>query len=250
MNIVAITQARMSSSRLPGKVLKEIHGKTLLQIHFERVSKSKLITHHILATSSKQTDDVIENFAIVNKIRFFRGDENNVLLRFIECLKLIDEIDYIVRLTADCPLIDAELIDDCIRMINNQKLDYVSNCVEPTFPDGLDVEVFTCNAIQKAYMEATLDSDKEHVTPYIWRNSNIKGGSLFKACTLKNKIDYSNIRLTVDEITDFELISELIKKIGSDKPWNKYVDEVKVERNITNQQLKRNEGYKISLTKD
>lgn len=250
MIIVAITQARMSSSRLPGKVLKEVSGKSLVKIHFERVSKSKCITEHILATSNSSADDALEKFAKENKVKYFRGDENNVLERFIECLKSFDKVDYVVRLTADCPLVDADLIDACINLIREKKLDYVSNCIEPTFPDGIDIEVFTYDAIQKAHREATLKSDKEHVTPYIWRNSNLKNGTLFKAYTLKCENDYSKVRLTVDEPLDFDLIVELVNKFGTNEPWLTYANYVLTHSSILNQSIKRNEGYIKSLKKD
>lgn len=250
MNVIAITQARMSSTRLPGKVLKTINGKELIKIHIERVSKSKLISQHILATSNKSTDDALEIFAQRNSIEFFRGDENNVLKRYVDCLANLSDVDYIVRLTADCPLIDAEVVDECIKLIIENKLDYVSNCIEPTFPDGIDVEVFTLKSIVKAFNETTLNSDKEHVTPYIWRNSDIKGGSLFKAMTLKNNKDYSKVRLTVDEPQDFELVKNLIEEFGIEKSWKLYADHVLQNKITLNSNFTRNKGYQKSLEND
>lgn len=250
MNVIAITQARMASTRLPGKVLKLADGKELVKIHFERVSKSKFISKHILATSQNLADDNLETFAKRNGIELFRGDENDVLKRFVDCIENLSNVDYVVRLTADCPLIDAMVIDECIELIIKNKLDYVSNCLEPTFPDGIDVEIFTYNSLLRAHKESTLNSDKEHVTPYIWRNSNIKNGSLFKAFTLKNEIDYSKVRLTVDEPQDFELVKHLIEKLGINKPWKFYADYV-LQNNITiNSIFKRNEGYQKSLDND
>lgn len=250
LNVIAITQARMSSTRLPGKVLMTINNESMLSIHFKRVSKSKLISKHVLATSTTLADTTIEKFAHESEITVFRGDEDNVLKRFIDCLSSFDKVDYVVRLTADCPLIDAEVIDDCIRLIDKEKLDYVSNCVEPTFPDGMDVEVFTYQSLLKAFTEAILNSDKEHVTPYIWRNSTIKGGVLFNAKTLKHTADYSSVRLTVDEQSDFDLIESLIAKFGTDAPWLTYANDVIENKIISNQSILRNEGYLKSLKKD
>ncbi|MFN7910579.1 MAG: cytidylyltransferase domain-containing protein [Bacteroidota bacterium] len=250
MNVIAITQARMSSTRLPGKVLKTINGKELVKIHFERVSKSKLISKHILATSNKSTDDALAIFAQRNGIEFFRGDENDVLKRYIDCLANLSDVDYIVRLTADCPLIDAEVVDECIKLIMDNKLDYVSNCIEPTFPDGIDVEVFTYNSLVRAHKASTLNSDREHVTPFIWRNSNIKGRSLFRAITLKNNVDYSKVRLTVDEPQDFDLVKNLIDEFGTNKSWKLYADHVLQSKITLNSNFTRNEGYQKSLEKD
>ncbi|MCA0431112.1 MAG: glycosyltransferase family protein [Bacteroidetes bacterium] len=250
MKIIAITQARMGSTRLPGKVLKEINGISLLKIHFDRVSKSKLISSHILATSNNTSDDILVDYAKQNQITCFRGDENNVLERFIECLNNYKNIDFVVRLTADCPLIDPIVIDECIKLIIETKVDYVSNCIEPTFPDGIDVEVFNYKSLLIASENAKLNSEKEHVTPYIWKNSNLKGGSIFSALTLKNNIDYSYIRLTVDEPNDLIVVNELINKFGLHQPWLIYANEIIKNGNVINQSIARNEGYQKSIKKD
>jgi spore coat polysaccharide biosynthesis protein SpsF len=250
MNIIAITQARMSSTRLPGKVLKEINGKSLLKIHFDRVSKSKLISKHILATSNNMSDDIIAKYAKQHQITCFRGDENNVLKRFVDCLSNYKNLDYIVRLTADCPLIDPIVIDECIKLIIETKVDYVSNCIEPTFPDGIDVEIFKYSSLINAFENANLNSEKEHVTPYIWNNSNIKGKSMFSAITLKYKTDYSKIRLTVDETNDFNVVEELINKFGTNESWLTYANELVSRTNVLNQSIQRNEGYLKSTKND
>ena len=205
--VLAITQARVGSTRLPGKVLKTINGETLLQIHLERILKSKRISKLKVATTNEAGSEAI--VAIANKVgvESFRGPIDDVLARFYLCA-LPENPDYIVRLTADCPLIDPHEIDNIIYEGIKGDYDYASNTLEPTFPDGMDAEVFKFSALKKAYEEATLKSDREHVTPYIWRNSSVKGGALFKSISVKNDEDFSKYRLTVDTQGGFRFDQE------------------------------------------
>lgn len=251
MKIIAVTQARIGSTRLPGKVLKSIGSVTLLQIHIERVLRSKLIDKLIIATTHESGVEEICRIADALNVDTYRGDTNNVLDRFYQSLKDIKP-DYVVRVTADCPLIDPEIVDDVIHFAITNKLDYASNTLLPTYPDGMDVEVFTFQALEKAWLEAVLLSDKEHVTPYIWRNSTFKGGQLFHANNLQSDLDYGSLRLTVDELADFELITKLITLFGTHASWKTYAGLVAQEPALRqiNQHITPNEGYFKSLKYD
>ena len=239
----------MSSSRLPGKVLMQVNGNSLLNIHAKRVSKSKLITKHIIAISNTSNDDILETHCINNHLNFFRGSEADVLDRFYQLVKN-ENPDVVVRLTADCPLIDSFIIDKCISLFMLNNVDYLSNTLSLTFPDGLDVEVFSAEALKKAFSCSKLKSDREHVTPYIYRNSNFNGGSIFKAASFENNEDASKYRLTVDEFEDFLLIKKLINDLGDEKPWQDYIKYVEQNILFGNLKYKRNEGYDNSLKND
>lgn len=251
MKIVAVTQARFGSSRLPGKVLLKIGSKTLLQIHLERILKSKKISKLKVATTLEQESAEIIKVASLLNLECYQGSLNDVLDRFYQTVNN-ENPDYVVRLTADCPLIDAKVIDDVIDLCVAQNLDYCSNTLTPTFPDGVDVEVFRWQALADAWKNATLSSEREHVTPYIWRNSSAKNKSLFKSKNYYSIADFSNVRLTVDEPADFKLVTTLINQIGDDKPWQDYVTILKEnpELFLLNESIKRNEGYMKSLQND
>jgi len=176
------------------------------------------------------------------------GSLVNVLERFY-LTALPESPDWVVRLTSDCPLIDPEVIDHVINSAVARNFDYVSNALNPTFPDGIDVEVFKFSALEKAYHEARLTSELEHVTPYIWKNSTHNGGNLFSSDSIINDYDFSSIRLTVDTIEDFRVIEKLIESLGTDKSWLEYVNflEDNPEIKQINAQFQRNEGYQKSI---
>lgn len=253
MNL-AILQARMSSSRLPGKVLKRINGIPLLKYQCDRLSNSKKINQLIIATSTSLLDDKINEFAKLNNIECYRGSLNNVLERFFFCAKEflsnknIKELN-IIRLTGDCPIIDANLVDEVISMYELNECNYASNTLKPTFPDGMDVEVFDFSSLETAYLESTLDSEKEHVTPFIKNNHR------FLRLNYSSKFDYSSFRFTVDLERDFILIEELIKGLYDKNPNFSYLDAISyMEKNPNliniNSHIKRDEGYLASLKKD
>jgi spore coat polysaccharide biosynthesis protein SpsF len=251
MKILAITQARYGSTRLPAKILKEVNGKTLLEIHIERILQSRKITKLKVATTNEEGAEKI--VAIANKlaVETYQGSVDDVLERFYQTAK--PELpDYVVRLTSDCPLIDPEIIDNVIQQCIESGCDYASNVLLPTFPDGMDVEIFKFSALEKAFNEARLASDREHVTPYIWRNSTFKGGKLFKSINVESPVDYSEYRITVDTIEDFSLVENLINNLGIDKSFRDYVNYIEIHKNVKqiNQQYIRNEGYEKSLLKD
>lgn len=251
MNILVLTQARIGSTRLPEKILKTINGKSLLEIHLNRIFKSKLITKIKVATTVEPDAIKIKDIASKLGIDVYQGSINNVLERFFFSASS-ENPDWVVRLTSDCPLIDPELIDAVVKFAIDNNLDYASNTLKPTYPDGLDVEVFKFSVLEKAYNEAKLTSEIEHVTPYIWKNSTYMGGFFFKSDCLMNSVDYSNIRLTVDTYDDFTVIEKLIQIVGDDKSWKDYVTILQncPEISNINEKYTRNEGYDKSIKND
>ena len=248
MKVVAVTQARYNSSRLPGKVLMKIGGKTLLQMHIERILKSEKIDQVILATTFEQQSDQLIGIAKSLNVAFFQGSTENVLDRFYKSVK-DHKPDYVVRLTSDCPLVDSEIIDQVVDKCISGGYDYCSNTLKPTFPDGMDVEVMKFSALESAWRNSIKLSDKEHVTPFIWSNSTLRGGTLFQSSNVENDDDQSQLRFTVDEQADFELIRELVLELGDNKPWKTYVDYMSKnsEARTINSKFKRNEGYMKSI---
>ena len=195
----------MGSTRLPGKVLMKIEGKPLLEIMLKRVKKSKLIDKIIIATSDQYKDDKIVDYCKVRKYNFFRGSENDVLLRYFDCAKKYNG-DVIVRLTADCPLIDPGIIDKVIKLYFDSNVDYAANTVPPEtnrYPDGSDVEVFSFKGIEGLVGKASdlNDVDREHVTFPFWKR-NFE----YKTIQLPNKYDWGKFRITVDYPEDYELM--------------------------------------------
>jgi spore coat polysaccharide biosynthesis protein SpsF (cytidylyltransferase family) len=251
MKIIAVTQARYGSTRLPAKVLKKIGDKTLLDIHFERILQSERMNKLMLATTKEEGADEIIRIARKHNIDIYQGSVDDVLDRFYHCVKN-ENPDYVIRLTSDCPLIDSGLIDQVTDICISSDCDYVSNTIIPTYPDGADVEVFKFCALEKAFNEAILKSDREHVTPYIWRNSSEKGGALFKSVNIANNIDYSAYRITVDTIEDYKVIKLLVEKLGSSKRWYEYVDYLDNNPHIMqiNKNNTRNSGFIKSLLND
>lgn len=247
---ILITQARSGSTRLPGKVLKEIGGKSLLQIHLDRLKKCKKVSEIIVATTVNEEDDIIYDRAIEWGFTASRGSESDVLDRFYQAVK-DKNADWIVRVTSDCPLIDAELVDKVIAFAQEKGVDYCSNGFIENYPDGQDVEVFQFLALETAWRNAKLLSEREHVTPYIRNNSDYKEGTIFTAVNYPCEFDFSKIRMTVDESRDFDLIEILIDKLGVEESWLGYTNYI-IENGLdkVNNQIIRNEGLLKSLKKD
>lgn len=213
MKIIAIIQARMGSTRLPGKVLKEVLGKSLLEHQIERVQRATLLDEIVIATTVERSDDVIVDFCHRMGMNVYRGSEVDVLSRYYETA-VAYEADIIVRLTSDCPLIDPAVIDDVIQLfVDSPEVDYVSNALERTFPRGLDTEVFSMQALESAYRNAKEPSEREHVTPFIYLQKE-----KFALRNLVNEQDVSQHRWTVDTEEDFELIDRIIKALYPKKP--------------------------------
>ena len=250
LKTVLVTQARSGSSRLPGKVLKEVTGKSLLQIHLERLQKCKKVSEIIVATTVKEEDSIIYNQALKWGFSTSRGSELDVLDRFYQAVK-DKKADWIVRVTSDCPLLDPVLVDEVITFVQENEVDYGSNGLTEHFPDGQDVEVFKFSALEIAWKNAKLQSEREHVTPYIRNNADGKGDDIFTTINYPCQNDYSKIRMTVDEPRDFDLIEFLINKLGIEKSWLEYTNYI-IDHDLTkmNNKIIRNEGLLKSLKND
>ncbi len=213
MSTIAIIQARMSSTRLPGKVLLEIApGKTVLECMLERVAASKEIEKTIIATTTNPKDQVLVDFMEKIGKPYFVGDENDVLDRYYQAAKAhgAKSGDVIVRMTSDCPIIDPKVVDETIQYFKAGDFDYASNNLEPyTYADGMDTEVFTFDALEKAWKEATSPAHREHVTFYFWKNPEI-----FKIGQYKNPNgDQAGYRLTLDYPQDLELLQKVVQAL-------------------------------------
>lgn len=250
LKTVLVTQARLGSTRLPGKVLLSIGEKTLLEMHLNRISGAKLQDKVIVATTVKSDDELIAEKAKEWGYEVYRGSEDDVLDRFYQACKP-HQPEWVVRVTSDCPLIDPVIIDATIAFAQLNDADYCANILVEHFPDGQDVEVFKFSCLEEAWRNATLKSDREHVTPYIRNNTDIKGGKLYKGFNVPSPADYSKIRMTVDEPIDFDLIEKLVTDLGTDKTWLEYTNHI-LEHNLSeiNHSILRNEGYQKSVKND
>lgn len=203
MTTVAIIQARVNSTRLPGKVLKLIGDSPVLWHVFNRVKAASKLDRVLVATSHETYDDPIDDLCKSYKIECIRGDENDVLSRFILCAKLLNA-NTIVRITADCPLISPTVIDYVIDEYFRTGSNYASNTLVRTFPHGLDVECFSFDTLYSAHINTKSLYDREHVTPFIYNRPNI-----YKLFSCAQNIDYSNLRITLDTQSDFDLMRAL-----------------------------------------
>jgi spore coat polysaccharide biosynthesis protein SpsF len=246
--ILAVIQARMSSTRLPGKVLKPLLGKPMLVRQVERVKRSVLIDRLLVATSVAAEDAAIERLCAELGVECCRGSLDDVLDRFYRAAQPCNPT-YVVRLTGDCPLTDPDLIDAVIRFCVNGGYDYASNALQPTFPDGLDVAVLRFSCLENAWREARLGSQREHVTPFIYNQPR-----RFNIGSYVNAVDYSHLRWTVDEPEDFELVERIYQALY---PQNRAFASTDIlallQRHpeiVTNTGIPRNQGYLESLRRD
>lgn len=240
MKIVALIQARMGSTRLPGKVMKQIMGKPMIELLLQRVNNASLVDKIVVATSIQPENDLLASHVESLGYSVYRGSENNVLERFYYAAKL-HNADAVIRITADCPLIDAGIINQIITEFKNRKVDYVSNILPPTFPDGLDTEIFTFAALEKTMKEASKPLEREHVTPYI------RESGYFSIVNFKNESDLSKERWTVDEPADFEVVEGVFKHFfpNVNFSWLDVVSLSAINPEIfkANKNLIRNQGY-------
>lgn len=249
--ILAILQARMSSSRLPGKVLKKVNGRELLDYEISRLILAKEIDRLIVATSIDETDNEIEFFCKKKRIECYRGSLEDVLERYYQCANLYKP-NHVVRITGDCPLIDPDITDHVIQQHLKNNADYTSNTITPTYPDGMDVEVMKFDVLEEIWKSATLPSHKEHVTKYIHDNM-----SKFKVCNVEfERKSRSNLRWTVDNEEDVIVIETLIKNVDNIDSANIYdflsvYDKEELRGALMkNGGIKRNEGLFKSLIND
>lgn len=246
----AVIQARMGSTRLPGKTMMTIEGEPLLGHLVKRIKAANYVNDIIIATTVNKRDDEIVEFAINNNLKFYRGSEDDVLDRFYNaCLEF--SVDTIVRVTPDCPLLDPRVVDIVISKYIEGNYDYVSNVIIPTFPDGLDTEVFSFKSLKKAWYEAKLLSEREHVTAYI-----IKHPNKFRLFNVKKEGEnLSWMRWTVDTQRDLEFIRAvfLTMKCRNGIFYSEdVIDALKNKPDLMkiNAGISRNEGYLKSLQKD
>lgn len=228
--VIAIVQARMGSERLPGKVLADIQGKPMLIRVVDRAGSAKYLDDLLVATSTDPGDDAVEDQCIERRIRVFRGDPTDVLDRCYRAAKLA-QADVIVRLTADCPLIDPELIDDAVRafLTADPTVDFVANRLpdQRTYPVGTDVEVCSIEALYQAWNEADQPYQREHVMPYLYEEPG-----RFRTLLLKHDVDLSWLRLAVDERADLDFIRQIYERLGNSPSWREVVDLVDRERSL------------------
>lgn len=211
MRVICITQARMGSSRLPGKVLCLIHGKPMLEYHLLRVQQAKLVDEHVVATTTDENDASIVEYCKSHQQAFFCGDEQDVLSRFYLAALNVDAQpdDIIVRLTGDCPLISGKLIDDAIRLHKQGVHGQYTHVSLDYFPRGFDCEVFSMDMLTDAYNNATTPAQREHVTLYLYTQNRAVVVPL-----TTGKSAWSKFRLCVDEVDDMRLVEELIGQLG------------------------------------
>ncbi len=210
----AIIQARMGSARLPGKVLLEVEGKPLICYLLERVAAAKSIGKVIVATSTEPMDDPIAKLCKEKNVACYRGNHEDVLDRYYQAARQF-KLERIVRLTADCPLIDPKIIDSLVSVYIKGDYDYVANTTPPkwTFPIGMDVEVFSFNALERAWHDEKDPDQREHVTFHLWKNPN--KFSLFR---VDLEVDLSKYRLAVDYPNDFEIVKLILKNLYHENP--------------------------------
>jgi len=207
--IVAIVQARVTSTRLPGKVFMDIKGKPMIWHVINRLKYSKKLDEIILTIPDTRENDELEKFAKKNNIKYFRGSEKDVLSRYYEAARKF-KADIIVRITSDCPLIDPRIVDVVVENHLNAKANYTSNTLKRTFPRGLDVEVVSFEALEKTHKEATEDYQREHVTSYIYEHPEI---FKLESVEAQGKLNRPELRITVDTEEDFQLIKEIYKHL-------------------------------------
>ena len=243
MKKVAIIQARLNSTRLPGKVMFNINGMPLIEILYKRLKKSKELDDIVIATNKKSKELI--KFLKKKKINYFIGSENNVLNRYYKAAVKY-KADVIIRITADGILADPLLVDQFIKKYKSLNVDYLCNSLPLTYPDGLDFEIFNFKSLENANFKAKKLYDKEHVTPFIINNSSLKKHNII------NKEDSSNIRLTLDEVEDFETLKNIFKYFHPNIyfSWKKVVSSINNSRiEILNSHLKRNEGASMTASK-
>ena len=249
-HIIGIIQARMGSNRLPGKVMLDVSGKPMLWHVINRVRHSKNIDNIVIATTNLTEDKQIVQLADEVGVYCYAGSQNDVLDRYYQAALKYDS-DVVVRITADCPLIDPDVIDEMIEFFLGHGFDYVSNTIKPTYPDGLDTEVFSFSALEKAWNEAVLASEREHVTPYIKKNPH-----LFKIKNYEHGIDLPDMRWTVDEDRDLEFVRKIYTELYTQPNKVFCMEDVLELLNRCpelmelNSGIIRDEGYQKSLRED
>jgi len=247
--IRVLIQARMSSSRLPGKVLEPVLGRPMLEMMLERVLRSREVGSTMVVTSVDPSDDPIEALCVRLLVECFRGSLDDVLDRYYQALGAFPS-DHVVRVTGDCPLIDHRIIDATVAKHLAEGFDYTSTALHPTFPDGMDVEVMTAEALRIAWAEARLGSERGHVTPFIKKHPE-----RFRLGELRSEVDLSELRFTVDEPEDLQLVRTVFEALYPTNPDFSLDDILEFlgdnpEVCHLNAHIGRDEGYQKSLLAD
>ena len=243
---LAILQARMTSTRLPGKVLKDILGKPMLSRQLERVRRARLIDKLVVATSNDCSDDAIASLCATDGVDCFRGSLTDVLDRYYQCAANYSP-SLIVRLTGDCPLADPSIIDGAIHQHEQEQNDFTSTTRQPSFPDGVDVEIASPKTLEAAWKEADEVFEREHVMPFIWRRPE-----RFRLGHYRNERDLSHLRWTVDRPEDLELVLTIYRALYPRNPeftWHDVLELVTERPELTqlNGHFVRNESLKRQL---
>ena len=247
--VIAILQARTEASRFPNKVLRKIRGETLLELYINRIQKCSMIDRIVIATTTKSADNVIKGIALRLRIDCFRGSENDLLDRYYQCAKKYRG-DVVVRVTADDPFVDYRVIDRAVQIFKDNEVDFVTNHFEPTYPEGLDVEVYSFCALEKSWKEAKLLSEREHVFPYIQNHQD-----RFKIINFKQDKDYSHLRWTIDYECDYEMTKVIYDSLYDKTPNFLQEDILKLlekhpEISEMNAHIKRKEGVNRTKAND
>ena len=242
LRTVAIVQARMTSTRLPGKVLLPILGQPMLALQIERMRRAQLVDLIVIATTTNQADEPIVDFCKQHALLYLRGSEDDVLSRYAEAASVY-EADAIIRITSDCPLMEPTLMDQAVFKFAQARgqIDYISNMLEPSFPYGLAVEVFSGEALRMAHLNAVQPAEREHVTPYIYRHPE-----QFHLQNFRHDVDLSNYRWTVDTPEDFDLVSKIFSALYPNNPQFNMQDVLDLlEKNVAWSRINRRVQQKI-----
>lgn len=247
MKTVAIIQARMTSTRLPGKVLADVAGLPMLLRVVNRARRSTTLDLVGVATTTNATDDELVQLCNASNIPCYRGSEDDVLDRYYQAAAALSS-DVIVRITSDCPLLDTRVVDKVVGAFRAADCDYAANVIEPTYPDGLDTEVMSRAALARAWRDARLKSEREHVTPFLRNHPE-----LFRLASVKHDEDLSHLRWTVDEPRDLEFVRAVYARLGSQEfglsETLALLREDPALREL-NAGINRNEGFAKSLRED
>lgn len=215
---IGVLQARMTSSRLPGKVLTDLHGQPMIARQLERLARSTFLDELVVATSVDASDDHLAEYVSSLGVEVFRGDLDDVLGRFIGVADSLDP-DVIVRLTADCPLASPRVIDRVISEFRDNDVDYASNTLNPTYPDGIDVEVVKTSALRWVSENSADPHEREHVTLGVYRRPE-----MFKLLSVRDDADHSDLRWTVDEPADLDFVRWVYSELYDENPQFEYAD--------------------------
>jgi spore coat polysaccharide biosynthesis protein SpsF len=250
--ILVVVQARMGSSRLPGKVLREVCGRPLLALQVERMRRSRRADRILVATPDTPADQPLATLSRDLGLTCFQGSENDVLDRFYQACRSVglEDADAVVRVTADCPLLDPDLMDEIIGAHLAGDYDYVTNTLPPSYPDGLDVEVLRFAALARAWREAELPSDREHLTRFIRRRPE-----QFRHHNLAHDPDLSALRWTVDQEEDLRFVTQVFEHfqpVGTAFSWRDVLALVEQRPDIAglNRGIARNAGVQSALARD